>query len=57
MEKKERLRKAINRLIMDGLVSTNKTGVEFAFVLLPQAVAILEKYDYCIPKLPNQNTT
>lgn len=32
----------------------HKTGVEFAFVLLPQAVAILEKYDYCIPKLPNQ---
>lgn len=32
----------------------HKTGVEFAFVLLPQAVAILKKYDFCIPKLPNQ---
>lgn len=32
----------------------HKTGVEFAFVLLPEAIAILERYDYFLPKLPNQ---
>ena len=31
-----------------------KTGVEFCFVLTPQAIAILAKYGYRLPKLPNQ---
>lgn len=31
-----------------------KTGVLFTFVLTPKAKAILEKYGYVIPKLPNQ---
>lgn len=32
----------------------SKTGVLFTFVLTPKAKAILERYDYCMPKLPNQ---
>ena len=32
----------------------SKTGVLFTFVLTPKAKIILEKYDYCLPKLPNQ---
>lgn len=32
----------------------HKTGVEFAFVLLPKAKEILERYNYRLPKLPNQ---
>ena len=32
----------------------HKTGVEFAFVLLPKAKKILERYNYRLPKLPNQ---
>ena len=32
----------------------SKTGVLFTFVLTPKAKAILEKYDYNLPKLPNQ---
>lgn len=31
-----------------------KTGILFTFVLTPTARNILEKYDYCIPKMPNQ---
>lgn len=32
----------------------SKTGVLFTFVLTPKAKAILKKYSYKIPKLPNQ---
>lgn len=32
----------------------SKTGVLFTFVLTPKAKAILEKYEYNLPKLPNQ---
>jgi integrase len=32
----------------------SKTGVLFTFVLTPKAKAILEKYEYHLPKLPNQ---
>lgn len=32
----------------------SKTGVLFTFVLTPKAKAILEKYKYTLPKLPNQ---
>lgn len=32
----------------------SKTGVLFTFVLTPKAKAILEKYEYSLPKLPNQ---
>lgn len=32
----------------------SKTGVLFVFVLTPKAKAILAKYNYVIPKLPNQ---
>lgn len=32
----------------------SKTGVLFTFVLTPKAKAILERYGYKIPKLPNQ---
>ena len=32
----------------------SKTGVLFTFVLTPKAKNILEKYDYHLPKLPNQ---
>ena len=32
----------------------HKTGVEFAFVMTDRARAILEKYDYFLPKVPNQ---
>lgn len=32
----------------------HKTGVEFAFVLLPKAKEILEKFNWKLPKLPNQ---
>ena len=31
-----------------------KTGVEFCFVLTPKAISILSKYDYRLPKMPNQ---
>lgn len=31
-----------------------KTGVLYTFVLTPKAKEILEKYDFCVPKLPNQ---
>ena len=31
-----------------------KTGVEFTFVLVPEAVAILERYDYKLPTISNQ---
>lgn len=32
----------------------SKTGVLFTFVLTPKAKTILEKYEYHLPKLPNQ---
>lgn len=32
----------------------HKTGVEFSFVLLPKARALLERYDYVLPKTTNQ---
>ena len=32
----------------------SKTGVIFTFVLTPKAKEILERYDYRLPKLPNQ---
>lgn len=32
----------------------SKTGVLFTFVLTPKAKVILEKYEYHLPKLPNQ---
>lgn len=32
----------------------HKTGVEFVFVLTAKAIAILEKYNYRLPKMPNQ---
>lgn len=32
----------------------HKTGVEFVFVLLPEARAILHKYRWQLPKMPNQ---
>lgn len=32
----------------------SKTGVLFTFVLTPKAKLILERYDYQLPKLPNQ---
>ena len=31
-----------------------KTGVEFTFVLVPEAVEILERYDYRLPTISNQ---
>jgi integrase len=31
-----------------------KTGVDFTAVLLPQAIEILEKYNYQLPKITNQ---
>lgn len=31
-----------------------KTGVEYCFVLTPQAISLLAKYSYKLPKLPNQ---
>lgn len=32
----------------------HKTGIEFSFVLMDESKAILEKYNYKLPKLPNQ---
>ena len=32
----------------------SKTGVLFTFCLTPKAKALLEKYDYVLPKMPNQ---
>ena len=32
----------------------SKTGTLFTFVLTPKAKAILDKYDYLMPKMPNQ---
>lgn len=31
-----------------------KTGVEYCFVLTPQAIGLLSKYGYRLPKVPNQ---
>lgn len=32
----------------------NKTGVEFMFVITPEAMDILDRYDYHLPHMPNQ---
>ena len=33
-----------------------KSGVEYTAVLLPGAIELLEKYDYCLPVISNQKT-
>ena len=45
-------RNAKDYAVFSGIRS--KTGVLFTFVLTPKAKAILERYCYKLPKLPNQ---
>ena len=45
-------RNADDYAVFSGIRS--KTGTIFTFVLTPKAKVILEKYDYNLPKLPNQ---
>ena len=48
----EQCRNADDYAVFSGIRS--KTGVVFTFVLTPKAKDILERYDYRLPKLPNQ---
>ena len=47
------------KVVMDGEYKVytnkrNKTGIEFTFVLTPDAMQILKDYDFKLPHLPNQ---